>query len=313
MPATLIPFEELKPGDHVPDGVPVVKVRDYPNGKIRLENLKRTSHDIANQFKGATLARGDVLISIRGTYGRVAAVPDDLDGGNITQDSARIAPTKAINRQFLIHFLRSPECQIYLRRVARGVAVKGVNIGDLRELRVLLPEIEATLTNLAGVEQAAHAGGKLPGQAREGWRVLRALGGELGLPGFEFSDLAGARALLEGGRRVEVKAGAAGDAGTSGLELALVPAIYRTDAVVRRAAALQAHPLNVEARIVLNPADAGAIGAADGQVAKVKGANGTATLPVVVDDRVAAGAAWIEGGHGATAPLGAGRVEVVKA
>ena len=29
--------------------------------------------------------------------------------------------------------------------------------------------------------------------------------------------------------------------------------------------------------------------------------------------RVAAGVAWIDGGHGATAPLGAGRVEVVKA
>jgi NADH-quinone oxidoreductase subunit G len=176
-----------------------------------------------------------------------------------------------------------------------------------------LPEIEATLTNLDGIDQAAHAGGKLPGQAREGWRVLRALGGELGLPGFGFTDLAGARALLEGGRRVEVKAGRAGDAGDAGLELALVPAIYRTDAVVRRAAALQAHPLNAGARIVLNPADAAAIAVADGQIAKVRGPSGTAALPVVVDDRVAAGAAWIEGGHGATAPLGAGRVEVVKA
>jgi len=178
-----------------------------------------------------------------------------------------------------------------------------------------LPEIEATLTNLDGIEQTAHAGGKLPGQAREGWRVLRALGGELGLPGFEFTDLAGARALLEGGRKVELNAGRAGDAdlGDAGLELALVPAIYRTDAVVRRAAALQAHPLNTEARIVLNPVDAGAAGLADGTVAKVRGASGTGTLPVAVDDRVAAGVAWIEGGHGATAPLGAGRVEVVKA
>jgi NADH-quinone oxidoreductase subunit G len=176
-----------------------------------------------------------------------------------------------------------------------------------------LPEVDATLTNLDGVEQSALAGGKLPGQAREGWRVLRALGGELGLPGFEFTDLAGARALLEGGRKVTVKAGRAGDAGGNGLELALVPAIYRTDAVVRRAPALQAHPLNVEARIVLNPADAGTAGLADGTVAKIRGGSGTATLPVVVDDRVAAGAAWIEGGHGATAPLGAGRVEVVKA
>ena len=34
------------------------------------------------------------------------------------------------------------------------------------------------------------------GLSDQQWRVLRALGGELGLPGFEFTDLAGARALL---------------------------------------------------------------------------------------------------------------------
>ena len=176
-----------------------------------------------------------------------------------------------------------------------------------------LPEIEATLTNLDGVEQLAHAGAKPPGQAREGWRVLRALGGELGLPGFEFNDLAGARALLQGRGPVAPRAGRAGEAGGNGLELALVPAIYRVDAVVRRAAALQAHPLNRAPGIALNPDDAARAGLVDGAMAKIKAAHGAATLPVAVDARVAAGVAWIEGGHGATAPLGAGRVEVVKA
>ncbi len=57
-----------------------------------------------------------------------------------------------------------------------------------------LPEIDGTLTNLDGRDQQARAGGKLPGEAREGWRVLRALGGEMQLTGFDFTDLAGLRA-----------------------------------------------------------------------------------------------------------------------
>ncbi len=57
-----------------------------------------------------------------------------------------------------------------------------------------LPEIDATLTNLDGRDQRAIAGGKLPGDARPGWRVLRALGGELDATGFDFTDLAGLRA-----------------------------------------------------------------------------------------------------------------------
>ena len=175
-----------------------------------------------------------------------------------------------------------------------------------------LPEIDATLTNLDGREQSARAGGKLPGEAREGWRVLRALGGELALAGFDFTDLAGLRASLAP-VTVNVSASAATPVTGEGLEVASTAAIYRTDAVVRRAQALQSHPLNNAPRIVLNADDAARLQLAEGQMAKVGTDAGKATLPVVVDARVAAGSVWIESGHGATAPLGAARVTVVAA
>ena len=177
----------------------------------------------------------------------------------------------------------------------------------------LLPEIDATLTNLDGKDQRTQAAGKLPGEARDGWKVLRALGGELQLAGFEFTDIAGAREAIADAKAVAVSTSAAPTGNGQGLELAVTAAIYRTDGTVRRAEALQAHPLNVGDRIVLNPADAQAAGVAEGQVAKVGNGIGTAALPVVVDARVAAGVAWIESGYGATAPLGAGRVTVVSA
>jgi NADH-quinone oxidoreductase subunit G len=170
-----------------------------------------------------------------------------------------------------------------------------------------LPEIDATLTNLDGRDQRAIAGGKPPGEARPGWRVLRALGATLDAPGFEFTDFAGLRAGIAP-RSVAVAVSAAPVAADDGLELAVSPAIYRVDATVRRAAALQTHPLNVGPRVVVHSADAAAAGLAEGAMAKLDNGVGTATLPVVVDDRVAQGAAWIEAGHGATAALGAGRV-----
>lgn len=175
-----------------------------------------------------------------------------------------------------------------------------------------LPEIDATLTNLDGREQSARAGGKLPGEAREGWRVLRALGGELALAGFAFTDLVGLRASLAP-VTVTLSASAAPAVAGEGLDVIATAAIYRTDAVVRRAPALQAHPLNTAPRIVLNADDAARLQLQEGQMAKVGTDAGKATLPVVVDARVAAGSAWIESGHGATAPLGAARVTVVAA
>ncbi|MEO8365975.1 MAG: NADH-quinone oxidoreductase subunit NuoG [Pseudoxanthomonas sp.] len=187
------------------------------------------------------------------------------------------------------------------------------NVADVILPIGALPEIDATLTNLDGTDQRTQAGGKLPGEAREGWKVLRALGGELQLPAFEFIDLAGARASGAVSPPSSIAKSAAPAAASGGLEIAASAAIYRTDGFVRRAQALQEHPLNLSPRITLNPADAEAMGLVEGAIAKVSAADGTATLPVFIDARVAGGAAWIESGHGATAPLGAGNVTVVGA
>ncbi|MBJ7517182.1 MAG: NADH-quinone oxidoreductase subunit G, partial [Stenotrophomonas sp.] len=135
---------------------------------------------------------------------------------------------------------------------------------------------------------------------------------EMALAGFEFTDLAGLRASLAP-VSVTVAASAAAAVASEGLEVASTAAIYRTDAVVRRAPALQSHPLNTAPRIVLNAEDAARLQLQEGQMAKVGTDAGRATLPVVVDARVAAGSVWIESGHGATAPLGAARVTVVAA
>jgi NADH-quinone oxidoreductase subunit G len=171
----------------------------------------------------------------------------------------------------------------------------------------LLPEIEATLTNVDGIAQSTVAGGKLPADARPGWRVLRALGGQLGLPGFEFVDLAGLRASIVAQPAVSGSGIAAmAGAGVQGLERIVTTPIYRVDGVLRRSPALQAHPLTHAAVATLHPDDARAAGLAAGAMAKVSDANGTATLPVEISARIAKGAVWIESCHGATAPLAVG-------
>ncbi len=176
-----------------------------------------------------------------------------------------------------------------------------------------LPEIEATLTNLEGVDQNTSAAGKPPGQARPGWRVLRALADALALPGFEFPDIAGLRAGMAM-KDVQVSKSRAAATVGSGLEIVVTQAIYRVDGVTRRAQALQAHPLNVGPRAVMHPVDAGSAGISDGAMAKFATGIGNATLQVVLDVGVAHGSVWIESGHGATAPLAASvRAEVSRA
>lgn len=157
-PIRTISYGILMPKEDVPNGVPYVRVKDIRVNRIELSNLRRTSAQIAAAHRRSSLRAGDILIAIRGSYGRVAEVPQELEGGNITQDTARLDVSPLVDRRYVAAYLRGPVAQRYFRQVARGVAVKGVNIGDLRALPVPVPpladqahivaEIDRELTDL---------------------------------------------------------------------------------------------------------------------------------------------------------------------
>jgi len=165
----------------------------------------------------------------------------------------------------------------------------------------LPPEIDGTYVNIDGTVQTLAAAGKLPGDARPGWKVLRALGAAIGVAGFDFTDIGEVRALIKSAVQTKytksqtgkLDTTAAQPAGTGLQRIATLP-IYRSDAVLRRAAALQAHPLTGHCAIGLHPQDALAIGLTDGARAKVSGGSGEVELPVIVSRVVPRGGAWLE-------------------
>jgi NADH-quinone oxidoreductase subunit G len=179
-----------------------------------------------------------------------------------------------------------------LRRVAQVILPIG-----------LLPEIDGSLTNALGQSQRVAAAARLPGEARPGWRVLRALGEALGVSGFDFVDLAAFSQRLQAASARSGSGLAQRSPRAGGLQRVATTAIYRSDAVLRRAAPLNAHPLTRGPGIELHPEDALALGLSDGAMARVEDGRGRAGLPVRVSTRVARGSAWIETGYEATAPL----------
>jgi type I restriction enzyme S subunit len=129
----------LKPGTGVPNGVPVVKVKDIKNGRVVEAELLLTSPDIDQQYKRSRLRAGDLLLTIRGTPGRLAVVPASLENANITQDTARIAVLAYHSSAYVRRALESPGLQGQIEHNTVGQAVKGINIGAVRKLQMPLP------------------------------------------------------------------------------------------------------------------------------------------------------------------------------
>lgn len=128
----------LMPGADVESGVPVVKVKDIKNDAIAEDSLLRTDPRIDQEYRRSRLSGGDLLFTIRGTVGRMAFVPASLSNANITQDTARIAISGA-NPRFVRHYLALPGPQEFIDLHTLGLAVKGINLRDVRRIPVRLP------------------------------------------------------------------------------------------------------------------------------------------------------------------------------
>lgn len=135
-----ITYGILKPGTGFPGGIPVVKVKDMKDGIIDQSDLLLTSPEIDANYKRSKLKAGDLLISIRGSVGRMAEIPENLEDANITQDTARLSIQPEYNKIYVRGVLESQPLQYDMERNIRGVAVKGINIGYLRELGIPMCE-----------------------------------------------------------------------------------------------------------------------------------------------------------------------------
>ncbi len=189
---------------------------------------------------------------------------------------------------------------------------------------VLLPiapftETSGTFVNAEGRVQSFHGGVKAKGDARPAWKVLRVLGNLLGLAGFSFETSEEVRAEALGDvATIPARLAAAGSAvgaatraattaraaAPGALErIADVP-IYATDAIVRRASALQ---MTVDAR----PPRAGVPselaaerGIVDGAMVRVSHDGRAVVLPANVDASLASNVLRVPAAHPLTAALG---------
>jgi type I restriction enzyme S subunit len=141
--------------------VPYVEVKDLAGETLSGKNLHRTSRELDKHFSKSRLAKGDVVMAVRGSYERSAVVPDDLEGANVSRDVVRIAPLTDLDPEYLHIYLQSAFSRRYFAHHARGVAVKGVNTASVRSLPVVVPALEVQHEIVREVRQCIPAVNKI--------------------------------------------------------------------------------------------------------------------------------------------------------
>jgi NADH-quinone oxidoreductase subunit G len=172
-------------------------------------------------------------------------------------------------------------------------------------------ETSGTYVNGAGSWQSFTGSVTPMGEARPAWKVLRVLGNLLDIDGFDqvsssdaLEEARKAAAGKELDNTVSADMNAERKLSSSGLtRIGDVP-IYATDAMVRRAPALQQTTDAVAPAIRINPAEAAKAGLADGDLAVVVQDGNGAELPVEIDPGVADGCVRVCAGLTGSESLG---------
>lgn len=138
---TIVTYGIVQAGDEHPGGVPYIRTGDIKHGAIVTTSLRHTSPEIASKFERSRVKAGEIVMSIRATVGTTAVVPPELDGANLTQGTARIAPGPRVKGSYLLDYLRSPAAQQWIEKQVKGATFREITLSRLRELPIPLPPI----------------------------------------------------------------------------------------------------------------------------------------------------------------------------
>ena len=137
-----ISYGVVQRGDHDENGVPLIRIRDIIANTFFESDVVKTDKANSDKYKRTILQGGEFLISIRGTVGKITIAPDHCKGWNITREVAIIPVIGNVNKTYLLHFLKSHGITTKILGDVKGVAQSGINLKDLRDLAIYLPEMQ---------------------------------------------------------------------------------------------------------------------------------------------------------------------------
>lgn len=129
----------VQPGSTTTDGVPIVRVNNIRNGRIDTTDMLKVGADIEAKFQRSRLHGGEVLLTLVGTLGEVAIVPDSLRGWNVARAVGVIPVRSDPGSLWLSICLRSAFIQHCIRTWATTTVQATFNLRDLAKLPIPIP------------------------------------------------------------------------------------------------------------------------------------------------------------------------------
>ena len=131
--------------NYVKKGVPEIRGELLlSNGEIERDpkKFRYVTEKTARKFPRVRVKEGDLILSVRGTMGKIGYVPKELEGAVITANLMRLSPNKkVIYPRYLMHYLLSEKFRRILNLLSSYTTIKTVQAPVLKSIPILLPSL----------------------------------------------------------------------------------------------------------------------------------------------------------------------------
>lgn len=107
---------DVKGGKRIPKGQEFSKtktkniylrVTDFKNRGIYLENLKYISDEVAEKIKNYRITSKDIYLSIAGTIGKVGIIPKEVENSFLTENACKLVNISNMEQKYLLNLLET--------------------------------------------------------------------------------------------------------------------------------------------------------------------------------------------------------------
>ena len=134
-----ISYGIVQPGEDVENGVPVVRPVDLVNQVVYKDGLKIVDKAISDSYKRTILKGDELLFCVRGTTGIISFASEELEGCNVTRGITPLEFGDRIDKYYAYYLLKTPYLQSLIAEKTNGIALKQINMRDVRLLPVMCP------------------------------------------------------------------------------------------------------------------------------------------------------------------------------
>lgn len=135
-----ISYGIVQPGDGEEEGVPIVRPVDLLGTFVHDVGLKKTTKEISDSYKRTILKGNELLLCVRGTTGVVSLAADDLAGCNVSRGITPLEFNRENSRWFMFYQFKTAAVQNTISELTHGIALKGINMADVRKLKMIQPQ-----------------------------------------------------------------------------------------------------------------------------------------------------------------------------